>query len=74
MQLYGIASLLLCVLDMFLLFQGWLPLGIAVFSVSLILLMISLIYSIREIFISVEALNIVLRTMENPNSNQSASL
>lgn len=64
MQEFGVASLFLCVLCMFLLFAGLLLAGKAVFAVSLLLLMASLALSVREIHISVHALNLQLGTME----------
>lgn len=64
MQFYGIASLFLCVLCMFLLFAGEELAGRYVFGLSLLLLLISLWQSIREIQISVQALNIQLSDLE----------
>ncbi|MBC7922833.1 MAG: DUF2721 domain-containing protein [Ferruginibacter sp.] len=60
MQFLGVSSLFLCVLCMFLLFQGNIPLGKYVFSGSLVLLMSSLALSIREVQISIRALQIQL--------------
>jgi hypothetical protein len=68
MQASGAASLLLCVLCMFLLFAG---LGVpakAVFAVSLLLMMLSLALSMREIWISVTALNLQLADMKAGSS------
>lgn len=64
MQLYGIWSLLLCVVCMFVLFAGWIVVGQWIFGISLILLIISLGQSIREIQISVDSLHIQLSDME----------
>lgn len=64
MQLTGIASLLLCVVSMFAIYENWQVWGSAIFGVSLVLLMISLIFSIIEIQISVKALNIHLSDIE----------
>ncbi|TPV33212.1 DUF2721 domain-containing protein [Paucihalobacter ruber] len=64
MQLTGIASLLLCVVSMFAIYENWQVFGSIVFGVSLVLLMISLIFSIIEIQISVKALNIHLIDIE----------
>jgi hypothetical protein len=64
MQLTGIASLLLCVVSMFAIYENWQVWGSVIFGVSLVLLMISLIFSIIEIQISVKALNIQLRDIE----------
>lgn len=64
MQLSGIASLLLCVISMFAIYENWQVIGSIIFGISLILLMLSLILSIFEIQISVRALNIHLRDIE----------
>lgn len=65
MQSFGIFSLLLCVLSMFLIYENLQTSGSIVFGISLILLMISLVLSIMEIQISVKALNIQLKRMNN---------
>lgn len=64
MQGIGVASLFLCVLCMFLLFSGQNELGKYVFGLSLIMLLISLILSLREIAISVDALELHLSDIE----------
>ncbi len=68
MQALGILSLLLCVLCMFLLFAGHAELGKYVFGISLVLLMVSLGLSFREIHISVNALNLHLKDLEKNDS------
>lgn len=65
MQVAGAGSLLLCVLCMFLLFGGMLTTAQFVFGASLLLMMVSLALSIREIQISVQALEIELLDLEN---------
>lgn len=65
MQLFGIVSLLLCVVSMFALYEAWIEIGSVIFAISLVLLMISLVLSIIEIQISVRALNIQLSDMES---------
>ena len=65
MQVHGVLSLFLCVLCMFLLFSGKLLAGSYVFGAALLLLLLSLGFSIREIYISVEALNLQLSDIEN---------
>lgn len=64
MQLSGIASLLLCVVSMFAIYENWQIFGSIIFGISLVLLMLSLILSIIEIQISVKALNIHLSDIE----------
>ncbi|NJM93746.1 MAG: DUF2721 domain-containing protein [Cytophagales bacterium] len=65
MQAAGIASLFLCVLCMFILFWGKVFLGQLVFGASLVLMMVSLALSFREIQISINALNIQLSDIEH---------
>ncbi len=64
MQIFGILSLFLCVLSMFLIFEELQFFGSLIFGISLVLLMISLVFSIIEIQISVKALNLQLEDME----------
>lgn len=67
MQVHGVLSLFLCVLCMFLLFAGELVIGSYVFAAALLLLLLSLGLSVREIYISVQALNLQLQDIEeNP--------
>lgn len=65
MQVHGVFSLFLCVLCMFLLFAGELIAGSYVFGAALLFLLLSLAFSIREIYISVQALNMQLSDIEN---------
>jgi hypothetical protein len=58
MQAFGVASLFLCVLCIFVLFAGQVLFGKILFSVSLLLMMISLGLSFWEILLSSHALNI----------------
>ncbi|MGE5393525.1 MAG: DUF2721 domain-containing protein [Candidatus Saccharibacteria bacterium] len=64
MQILGISSLLLCVLCMFLIYVHFLGWAEITFAVALILLILSLALSIREIQISVKALDLQLHDME----------
>jgi multidrug efflux pump subunit AcrB len=64
MQAYGIASLLFCVICMFVLFAGWIQAGKIIFGISLVLMMVSLGLSFREVQISVDALNLRLSDLE----------
>ena len=64
MQLFGEISLLLCVLAMFFIYLkvgGW---GSLIFGISLVLLLLSLLISVREIQLSTKALDIELSDME----------
>lgn len=65
MQIFGISSLLLCVLTMFLIYIQQHTVAIWVFGVALILLIISLGLLIVEIQISVKALEHHIRDIEN---------
>jgi hypothetical protein len=56
MQIFGISSLLLCVVTMFLIYVGFNTLATWTFGLALLLLIISLAFLIVEIQISVKAL------------------
>ena len=56
MQATGISSLLLCVICMCLLFEGQVHIAQALFIASLALMIVSLLFSLGEIWISVDAL------------------
>ena len=73
MQALGIASLLLCVLCMFVLFAGQQAAGKWLFGVSLLLMIASLGVSLREIQISVDALDLELSDMEGRPEGYQAS-
>ena len=64
MQMLGISSLFLCVVSMFLLYVGMQGPAVWVFAVALLLLIASLGISVREIQISVKALEFHLSDME----------
>ena len=65
MQIYGISSLLLCVISMFLIYIQQQTIAIWTFGLALILLMISLAFLIWEIQISVKALEHHINDIEN---------
>jgi hypothetical protein len=64
MQIFGISSLLLCVICMFLLYVQWIATAEIIFGIALILLIASLGLSVWEIQISVHALNLHLSDIE----------
>ena len=66
MQLLGVTSRFRCVVTMFLIYVGLMLLSAYVFGAALLLLVGSLGVSIWEIQISVRALEIHLKDMENP--------
>ena len=65
MQIFGISSLLLCVLTMFLIYVKLQVLAIWVFGLALVLLMPSLALLIKEIQISIYALRLHLKDIED---------
>lgn len=65
MQAFGVASLFSCVCCMFALFANHSMAGQVLFGISLIFMLLSLGLSLREILISVQALNLELETMES---------
>lgn len=65
MQVLGISSLFFCVITMFLIYIGLNTLSVYIFGFALLLLIASLGVSIWEIHISVKALEIHLKDMEN---------
>lgn len=70
MQIFGISSLLLCVLTMFLVYINQHDIAVWIFGVALLLLILSLGFLIREIQISVDALNHHLTDIENHLSDK----
>jgi hypothetical protein len=70
MQACGIGSFFLCVCCMLLLFNDNQTIAKITFGLSLVLLLISLYLSLREIQISIEALKIELSEIENTRVNE----
>jgi hypothetical protein len=64
MQIFGVLSLLFCVISMFALFAGWIAGGQWMFGIALILMMVSMLISLRELQISVGALDLLLVEIE----------
>ena len=64
MQILGVASLLLCMVSMFALFEGWLVGGQWSFAAALILMIVSMLLSLRELQVSVGALELLLGELE----------
>jgi len=64
MQIFGVMSLLFCVISMFALFAGWIAGGQWTFAIALILMMVSMLLSLRELQISVGALDLLLVELE----------
>ena len=64
MQALGISSLFLCVLCMMIIYVGWQQGAKLIFGCSLLLLLVSLGLSFREIQLSTNALNLLLRDLK----------
>jgi hypothetical protein len=64
MQIFGVLSLLMCVVSMFALFAGWVMAGQWSFAIALILMIVSMLISLRELTISVGALDLLLTDLE----------
>jgi hypothetical protein len=65
MQIFGISSLLLCVLTMFLIYINQQIIAVWIFGIALLLLIVSLALLIREIQISAQALQHHLSAIED---------
>ena len=57
-QIFGVGSFLFCVVSMFLIFVQLIIPAEIIFAISLILLFISLLLSLRELFLSIGALSV----------------
>jgi hypothetical protein len=64
MQAFGVLSFVLCTLSMFSLLLNWIVAGQLLFANSLILLVVSLLFSFYEVNISTEAINIELEKFD----------
>lgn len=73
MQALGVLSFFGCTLSMFALFLGAQTLGVICFGISLILLSLSLLYSLYEIIISTNAINVELEDFEQRQQQQKGS-
>lgn len=69
MQAFGVLSFVFCTLSMFSLLLGWTVSGVYLFATSLILLVISLMFSLYEVNISTNAINIELEKFNNLEEN-----
>lgn len=71
MQIFGVLSLLFCVISMFALFAGWIAAGQWTFAIALILMIVSMLISLRELQISVGALDLLLVELEEEKKKES---
>ncbi len=69
-QIFGVLSLLCCVVSMFALFAGWEEGGKWSFAAALILMMVSMVISLRELQISVGALDLLLAELEHKKTEK----
>ena len=69
MQALGVLSFLLCVVTMYLIFTGNTHAAYVLFAMSLISLLLSLIFSLIEIWKSTTAINLELSDMELKHQN-----
>lgn len=65
MQIFGISSLLLCVLTMFLIYIQQQIVAVYIFGIALLLLILSLALLIKEIHISVKTIELHLSDIES---------
>ena len=70
MQIFGVLSLLFCVISMFALFAGWISGGQWTFAIALTLMMVSMLLSLRELQISVGALDLLLMELEKEEKSE----
>ena len=64
MQGAGVLSFLLCVICMYSIYEGWMIIAKYVFAASLLTLLFSLFCSLIEIFLSLQALEVILKNVE----------
>lgn len=65
MQSYGVMAFVLCTMAMFALFLNWQTAGQYLFGLSLVLLVVSLLFSLYEVQISTTAINIEIERLGN---------
>ena len=69
-QIFGVVSFLFCVLCMFLIFVNLIIPAEILFAISLICLFISLLLSLKELFLSIGALNVELEDIKKELSER----
>lgn len=68
-QFFGVVSFLLCVISMFSIFMKMILAAEILFALSLIALFISLLLSLQEVLLSIGALNIEMKKIEDEALN-----
>ncbi len=67
MQVFGVSSMLLCVVTMYFVNEGWQVWAKILFAISLLLMMASLVITLVEIGLSAGALRVILKDLEEKN-------
>lgn len=67
MQVCGVTSMLLCVITMYFIYEGWQVWAKVLFATSLLLLIGSLVITLLEIIFSAGALKVLLKDLEEKN-------
>jgi hypothetical protein len=70
MQIWGVASFFGCVLCMIVLFAGLLTLGKWIFVGSLLMLLLSLGLSLREVQVSIDALTLQMHDLDGDDTGK----
>jgi hypothetical protein len=70
MQILGVLSLIMCMVSMFALFEGWISAGQWSFAAALFLMILSMALSLRELQVSVGALDLLLRDLEGQEKKE----
>jgi hypothetical protein len=70
MQIWGVASFVGCVLCMIVLFAGLLTLGKCFFVGSLLMLLLSLGLSLREVQVSIDALTLQMHDLDGDDAGK----
>ena len=70
MQSFGIVAMILCTACMFLLFRGYYRAGEAVFAISIVFLLLSLVWALIEIRLSGQALDMHLKDLEKEENDK----
>lgn len=73
MQLCGVGSFFCCVLCMFVLFAGAVLAGQIIFGLGLVLLLLSLALSLRELQVSIDALTVQLADLDELGKTQGSN-
>lgn len=73
-QFFAIVSMLGCTLTMFLIYEGWHGFSTMIFALSLLLMIVSLLLCLWEIFVSADALRHVLNDLEAKEKETDAAI